>query len=368
MASLIHEQIVTEFKGKFPNIPLPDDIDIKLFGEDPWFSVMKIGKVGAISRNGRVYTREAVQQLVDQVNERRPEGRWGHIKEENRATEYGPPAVRWLAAMLDEEGVAWGKVYAVTPDAREHLRVAAISKARIGTSILAKARMDGNRVMEIDLETIDLADARRVGIPDTADFVHITHEQEDEKRMTEEHLKERIQELTDDRKVLLEDKKILVTERDLLKTRVAELEGEAAKTKPVAASYQAITELLGDKPLDAIKALKDHEAALVAENADLLKEALVAKVATIKFEKARPIVQELLEAAHPTSRKDLDAKFDEITARPSLKELVAEQVSRQMGPRQAAGNTQHGKGKEDGWKDFVDIPEDEDENKKGGEA
>src|SRR5688572_1028967 len=96
---------ISELRGAYPDIVLPEAMRNE-FGADALFVTLPIGRAGARSRNGRTYTREAVQAMVDAVNANRPEGRWGHLRDEERSTRYDPPAIRWLAAMMDGQGVA----------------------------------------------------------------------------------------------------------------------------------------------------------------------------------------------------------------------------------------------------------------------
>ena len=170
---------VSVLRGSYPTIPLPDGM-ADAFGEEAMFVTLPIGRVGARSRNGRTYTREAVQAIVNAVNANRPEGRWGHLRDEDRPYAYGSPAIRWLAAMIDESGTAWAKGYPVTEEAREHFRVAKIAGSRVGTSVYGFGRMDGDNVVDFELETIDLAAPDRVGIPETAAEPMITSEMKED--------------------------------------------------------------------------------------------------------------------------------------------------------------------------------------------
>lgn len=166
---------VSELRGSYPSIALPDGM-AEQFGEDAMFVTLPIGKVDARSRNGRTYTREAVQAIVDAINTNKPEGRWGHLRDEDRPYTYEAPAIRWLAAIIDMNGVAWAKGVPVTAEAREHFRIAKIAGSRVGTSVYGFGRMDGDRVVDFELETIDLAAPDRVGIPETAAEPMITKE------------------------------------------------------------------------------------------------------------------------------------------------------------------------------------------------
>jgi hypothetical protein len=195
-------------RGSFPAIPLPEDISIEDFGADPMFVTLPIMPVGARSRNERTYTRPAVEAIVRQVNENRPSGFWGHLPVEEYSTRYDVPAVRWLAAEI-VDNVAWGKLVAITTEAKEHFRTAKAANARVGTSIYAWGEMEGESVLTLDLESIDLADPARVGILDAVSVPHLTAEMTE---TTGEADMAALQEVEQ--------------ERDALRAQVAELQGK----------------------------------------------------------------------------------------------------------------------------------------------
>jgi hypothetical protein len=100
---------LSEMRGGYPDIPLPEDIDRAALGEAAFFVTLPIGQAGAQSRNGRTYSRAAVEGMVAQINARRPEGMWGHLSEAEAGTRYDPPAIRWLAACLVCRGRGLGQ-------------------------------------------------------------------------------------------------------------------------------------------------------------------------------------------------------------------------------------------------------------------
>lgn len=173
--------LVSEMRGNFPNIPLPDDIDMvalkEITGQTKLdFFTLPIGQVNATSGNGRTYLQSAVQELVDQVNEFRPEGIWGHMGADEMGTRYDPPAVRWLAAMLDDEGIAWGKLLPLTEETLRYYQIARATNARVATSLTALAEMQQNDVLHIALHNIDVADPNRAGIAATVAVPQLTQE------------------------------------------------------------------------------------------------------------------------------------------------------------------------------------------------
>jgi uncharacterized coiled-coil protein SlyX len=237
------------FRGVYPEVLLPADIAEEMKGELTY--TLPIGKVGAKSRNNRVYTKNAVERLVAQVNDKRPEGRWGHLAESERATRYDPPAVRWLAATLDEQGTAWGKLLPITETAKEHFRIAKLTKAKVGTSLYGTARMKGDQVIDLILETIDLADPERVGVLEAAATVKVTKEMQDDTQETVMELEKVLAELTakDIAKLPEPIRQAIIAEHEATQksaARIAEMESQAAaKDKTISELNGQLAELAG---------------------------------------------------------------------------------------------------------------------------
>lgn len=162
-----------------PDVPLAEGLDVAAFGDDPMFVTLPIAQMGAVSKNGYRYAEAVVRGLVAQINQQKPEGHWGHVPAEKRDTHYQPPAVRWVGALLDANGVVWAKAFPITPEAREHFRIAQAAQAPIGTSLYGVATIEGEEVIALDLESIDLADAARVGIAEAVAAPVITAEMND---------------------------------------------------------------------------------------------------------------------------------------------------------------------------------------------
>lgn len=346
---------ISEFRGKkgvdFPDIKLPEDVDTELLGPDKFYITLPIGRVGAHSRNGRVYSEQAIHSLVQQVNAKRPEGRWGHLKDEDRSTAYAPPAVRWLAAVIDDKtGIAWAKGIPVTTEAREHFRVAMAAHAKVGTSIYGTPKqVEGANVLDLSLETIDLADPSRVGVPDTASLVYITkemsaapakestkREEKREERMEEEFVK-KIAELTQQ----LAAAQSRVVELEKSSARIAEMESSAKETEkrikelePAKQTVSACAELL--KTEDVFKAVQEmvtRAAALETENTELLAEFITAEVAKqVKFESVRGLIEEMVSARKPATRTAVTETVKTVCEIASVKKAIEAQVIAESGP------------------------------------
>jgi 3-methyladenine DNA glycosylase AlkC len=181
MAEILLETL-SRLSDNAPDITLPADIDLaalKKVDPDPMFVVLPIGKVDVTSGNNRKYTRAAVLDMVDSVNRDRPEGIQGHMKDDERAYRYDLPSVRWVAAKLDANGVAWGKALVLNEPTKQYFNIAKATGAKVGTSLYGTAEMNGNEVTKLYLESIDIAHPMRVGVPEAASKVSITTEMTD---------------------------------------------------------------------------------------------------------------------------------------------------------------------------------------------
>lgn len=171
---------VVILEATFPEVPMSIDKAQLVDGDaDPFFVTLPIGSVGAKSRNGRVYTRGAVDNIVEAIQQRRVGGIKGHLRDEDRAHKFDLPSLIWVGSMLSSDGTLYGKAYVprYAEDVREYLRIAQVSNAPVGTSIYGTGTVDemGN-VTALNVESIDLAHPSRVGIPHTAAVPKITQE------------------------------------------------------------------------------------------------------------------------------------------------------------------------------------------------
>jgi hypothetical protein len=283
---LLMEQ-VSRFKGDYPDIPLPADIDREALGKVD-FVTLPVGRVDAQSQSGRVYKRPAIESLVRQINEKRPEGGWGHLATTELTTRYDPPAIRWLAATLDEHGVAWAKGLPLTEQAREHFRVARATNARVGTSIWGTppTASEGVNVLDFELFRLDIADPTRVGIAETAAKPKLTSEMEGGMPDNNDALAELRQERDAARQELGEVKSKLASAQGTLTGARA-----AISEMPMVNAYVNISES-GDNLVDVIRSILQNLAKLQAQQMVAAIDATVTEM--VKLESLRPVVWTML--------------------------------------------------------------------------
>jgi hypothetical protein len=357
-------ETVHRLRGGYPDIPLPDDIDKAELGE--FFVTLPIGRVNARSRNRRTYVEKAVRRIVSEVNEKRPIGHWGHPDEEQRAER--APVVRWLAATLDDKGIAWGKLVPLTEDAREFLRVARATRSAVGNSLYGDAVMDGERVVDLSISYIDLvANSQIVGVPDTAATPVITketttnQESEDTNPVPPEFNEQLITELRSD--------------RDTARTRIGELERQVAELQPAAAQMAALRTLITEQAdvftsagitinasgPDFIQVIREMITKLQNLQVEKLRSQLDSIVTEmVKVEKLRPVIAQLLGS--PKNEVEARQRVSELLEQPYVKDLAQALVREAAGPNAfAPGGNANGN-----WKDRYDDKYGQEEAKRRG--
>jgi hypothetical protein len=295
-----------------PEIPIPSDIDLSKLKTEEQPVTLRIGKVGAVSRNAsptgkpRKYGLSFYQKLVQEIAEKRPEGAWGHlISPEKRAEHYAPPAIRWLGAVIDENGVVWGKCIPQTSEAQNHFRIAEATKAQVATSLLGDVTFVGEEGVDIKLENIDLAHPPRVGVQDAISYVYVS-EMEGSMPPTVESL---------------------TTELDNATQRVSELEKQIASLQTDATQAQAVRALVSEYA-DAFVRMEIN---LSASGNDLVKvvSEMIAKLQEFQIQNfnraAEHVVSEMvqLDILRPIVLRELN-----LVAPNASKTLVAEMVQR----------------------------------------
>jgi hypothetical protein len=318
---------LSEMRGSYPHIPLPEDIDRAALGEDAFFVTLPIGQAGAQSRNGRTYSRAAVEGMVAQINARRPEGMWGHLSEAEAGTRYSPPAIRWLAACMDAEGVAWGKGLPLTDETREYYRLAKATNARVGTSLYAWASMEGDQVAALELITLDLADPARVGVTMTAAKPMLTGEMEQPRSSQRTSVADHSGNAR-----MKQANRIAELERarDEAETRAAEMAG-ALFTYQTA--VEQIGALVGVSESVAADEVVRRARELLEERAALLDDALVSLVErSIRLPSVRPVALALARARQPMTRTAVIEAVEAVAADEGLHALLRDELARAAGP------------------------------------
>lgn len=324
MSELIYE-LTSDFRGKYPDVPFAEGVDTEAFKaeSDPFFVTVPISKIGAVSRNGRTFDRAAVERIVEQVNEKRPEGGMGHLKPSERGSHYEIPKVRWLGAMIDAEGTAWGKAYVpkYAQDVREYFRDAKRSGSKVGTSVYGVEGQSG--LADMNLEKVDFGHPDQLGVLELGAIPKITSELLDENKEANIMAEQESILVTEFRSQLAE-KSTLVSE---LQTKVATAEKLVSELQTKATLADAVIAELGADPVKVAKEL-------ITELVDLKKKSLASDIDNVvselvKVPQLRGIAKK--EAAQAKSADEARTLITEFMATDEYQELATALVLQASG-------------------------------------
>lgn len=173
----IQEYVIGEFRGTFPDVPLAAGVDmaaLRAQDDDPLFVTLPIvPKIGMTSRNGLLYDEALTNSIVQQINDKRPEAIFGHLKDEERSTSYPEPAAHWVGATV-ADGKAWAKAYIPPGASRDRIKRLKATGGQIATSIYGKGAYEATatqgvrRLKNFDLESLDFAPPARAALANGA--------------------------------------------------------------------------------------------------------------------------------------------------------------------------------------------------------
>lgn len=294
----IREFFQSEFKGGYPNIPLPPEVSVDALREtdpDPFFITLPIMPIGIVSANKLRYTLKLARSITEQINRKRSFGIRGHLTPEERASKAPVPEVYWLAAEIVGDKV-WAKGYVPPGDTRNDLRVRKSVGMKVATSFYGKPVSikefdDGTYEPELDLEQVDIAEVGRAAHGEAYEFA-ITSEMADSAVVEPET--QPVSEVEEEKEPTMDDIRALLSEMaddalyemcgDERMGRLADMYGKKNKKKMVASELDAIeVDVISELRTDASKL-----PAVVAELETLRAEhsKLVAKVAETEITEA----------------------------------------------------------------------------------
>ena len=323
---------IFEFRGQYPTVPITEGVDYEALiasDTDPLFVTMPIGKAGSTSANKRHYDEEFIIELEKQVIQKRPIGLMGHLKDEDRKTEFPSEAVHWVGAVREAD-MLWGKGYVPPGSVRDRILRYKASGRSLATSIDAQAsgawdkdlgamKMDGK---SLNLSQIDFAPADRAGIAALAIVPQLSREM-DEDSGSDEGQKDSIMDFT-------------VEAFKEMKPEHAVILPEAVRTA-ILETIQAPVEVAQMAEIRETLQLKDDADVnarvkeILTEKSEQLQSQISAKVtelvdAGIKLESARPIVKRYIELEAPKTVAAVQECYDKVIADEAITELLKSQV------------------------------------------
>lgn len=349
---IIREYSVGEFRGDFPNVDIAPGVDMDALKEldaNPFFATLPIvPEVGAVSGNGLLYDEELVGSIERQINENRPGGIFGHLKETERDTAFPLPSGIWVGAKRIANTL-WAKVYCPPGVGREHLRTLKALGGEIATSIYGKATRfekvsEGvKRAVDFKLESLDFAPPSRAALRYGA-VPHLTTEMETSQEVTMADKSEVIKELRD--------------------VTVPPNKGWVAPQQPVQETEEAMTEVIematirealgvpeGMNVVEFVSELREQVDQMRQERVDAHIAELVSD--GIKLAPVRGIVTKFVRALSPKTVEEANAAYEQVVEMEEVKELLALTAKSLSGPATIVS----GKVQASGRKPLEDTPE-----------
>ena len=369
----IRESIIWEFSGSYPDVPTAEGVNVEALTRgdaDPVFVTLPIGKIGVVSGNRRYYDDVFAGELVGQVISKRPPGLMGHIPQFERDSTHRPAEIDWIGAVREGDMV-WGKGYIPPGAVREYMRRRKAVNGEIATSIYGTAEQEWDealeawRVVNFELESIDLVPPERAGVRDLAAVPMITAEmqrggtegqnresEETGMEITKEVRLKVIETLTGQDVKLIPDEVVNAIRRQALE--------DVAEIGLVAELRQALG--LDDKA-DLVSAVRE----LGVQVEQHRRAAVEARIAALAGERVkvddesqsiREMVVALVRAERPETPEAVVEAFERVMARSYVKATLQRFIAEAMGPPQGTPlNTPEG---EDGrGESYIIIPEDE---------
>jgi len=215
--------------------------------KDPMFVTIQVAREG-VSKNGKNYTAETMQEIADQINSKQPDGYKGHLTDKERETKAPDAETIWLGAKVMKDSAGKVAVYAkgyVMPYAtkrRTYLQTANDLGKNISVSIFGgakkavyNAQQKAYDIVGIIVDSVDWSRPGAEGIPNDGTLI-LTSEMVTNKKKTGENdmtLQEALAQATADNL------------REHNPTLVAEMETAAKNEMIPLAEMKAVQTLVG---------------------------------------------------------------------------------------------------------------------------
>lgn len=340
-------EMSSKVEDKYGDITLAKGInldELKAGDDDPMFVVVRVLEE-TVSENGNSWTKEVMENVMEQILETTPDGFMGHIEEAKRSSIFPDPQTLWIGAKLVTDPVTGrlsllAKGY-VLPGSRlrTYLKKARAANKKVSVSVYGQASRQFNKnkrhydIKSFSLESIDWARSGAQGVRN-ANLLAITQETMKREEIiasaTIDELKEFnadvVQEITDSVKAEV------VQEMKSVNDEGAEAKKELGK----------ITKELGENPLATVAEMRsdfDAVSGRLAENVvdselsnrvgsesarKLIKKMTLQEMAIVSLsdEDKAEAVEKGVTLSEMTALKAVDAVLDTEEAKEVIKEMT----------------------------------------------
>jgi len=188
------QEMAAEPSGFKVDVPFAEGVNIDKLIEgdsDPLFVTVEVANE-SVSKNNRKYTKELLQEISNQINEKKPNAYLGHLKEEDRDTASPEAQTIWLGSkVVTRNGkaavIAKGYVLPSANTLRTYLKKAFAVGKKAAVSLYGTASQKWNNatkaydISNFNLESIDWARHLSEGISGTG-LISVASEMTEEGR------------------------------------------------------------------------------------------------------------------------------------------------------------------------------------------
>jgi hypothetical protein len=191
---IVKEMVTGNKIGKI-EVPFAKNVDIKKLtkgDKNPLFVTVEALNP-TISENGKIWTEEIINNVAEQIMEKRPDAYQGHLKEEDRDSVSPTAKTIWIGAAV--KNIAGkprlfikGYVLPYAKQLKQYLKVAKAAGKKVAVSVYGKGIQIWNQakkaydMQEFNLESIDWARPGAEGVPGTG-YLGLASEMKGEKTM-----------------------------------------------------------------------------------------------------------------------------------------------------------------------------------------
>lgn len=180
--------VLTPTQAEQAAVPFAPGFDLealKKVDEEPFFATLSIKPGPGGQGAGPNYGPALLQDIMNQINTKRPPGYKGHQDPERISWEYREPVTAWVGAQWNEaeqELLVKGYVPATAPDLRTQLRLAESGADVVNSvSIFGMRDVEGDQVTRFDLWSLDWTPKGRNGMQ--TELVGVSGEQAKEEEV-----------------------------------------------------------------------------------------------------------------------------------------------------------------------------------------
>lgn len=160
-------------EARFPDVPTSPGVDLSGLmaarnDTTPVFVIRPLAVLDAVSENGLPYNQAIFNDVLTQVNSKRPVARRGHISDSDKDSLFPPDDGYWIGAVVDSTvygtPTVFGKCYVVRGATRDMVLSRRATGTALSNSLWGKLTWQNGDPIAVDIESIDFVPEERAAL------------------------------------------------------------------------------------------------------------------------------------------------------------------------------------------------------------